>query len=415
MTYINRPLIKKIETALKVSPIVFINGPRQVGKSTLAQKIGEQKFPVSYVTFDNATQLAAATAYPLEFLKGRQEGFLILDEVQLVPDLFRALKIVIDEARLQGQNINGRYLLTGSANILALPKLSEALVGRMSVSTLYPLAAFEVVDGQGNFIERIFNQDFHGMRSSSLSLLEVIWQSTFPEISHKSKEERGIWFEGYLTSIIQRDIRALFELDKIALLPNLLKVLAFRVGNLLNDADIARDLGLNPVTEKHYRKVLEMMFLTFEIMPWFRNIGKRLVKASKGYIMDTSFLCAVLNYDLETLQFQNPSFFGHVLENFVVSELKKLASYEKEKVSILHFRKSDGKEIDILLEKEDRTLVAIEIKSREHIDERDFKAIRELQEEIGKDFVTGIVLYRGKEVVPFGKDMWALPLHFLWN
>lgn len=415
METVPRYIRSRLFDALKINPVVFLNGPRQAGKSTLVQGLSESEFSAEYVTFDSATQVAAATSAPVEFLTARTFP-LIIDEVQLVPEIFRALKMVVDEMRLSERGkANGRFLLTGSANILALPKLSDALVGRMQVLTLYPFSSSEAIGGKGNALQRIFEQDFTNLTSKELSLIEVIELATFPEISGKDSLTRSAWFEGYLTTILQRDVRLLADLEKIGVLPTLLRVLAARAGNLMNDADISRDIGLNAVTSKFYRKILQMMFLIFDVPPWVRNIGKRLVKSSKGYITDTLLLLHMLGYHLRDVRTKMPHLFGHIIENFVAVELMKLLSFGVVKGELYHFRTSDGKEVDFCLEKADGSLVGIEVKTSEVVDASDFRDLKELEASIKADFITGIVLYMGKDVVPFGKNLWAVPFHILWQ
>lgn len=412
MSHIKRHARHRLLEALNVSPVVFLNGPRQAGKSTLVQSIAKKHYPAEYVTFDSTTQMAAAANSPESYLKERK-GALIIDEVQLVPEIFRALKVVVDELRLDHPKLKGRFLLTGSANIMALPKLSDPLVGRMSVLTLYPLAASEALSGNGHFIERLFNKDFE-TDASKQKLTEVMRLATYPEISGSEKLERTTWFDGYLTTILQRDVRALAEIEKLSTLPNLLRILANRAGGLVNDADIARDAGLNPVTSRNYKTLLKMLFLTFELAPWSRNIGKRLVKSPKGYMSDTLLLCHLMQYELSDLEQNRPELFGHVLENFVATELLKLMTFQNEKMDLYHFRTSDNKEVDFVLEKSNGQLAAIEVKQRDSVSKADFKGLEELQSLAGHDFICGIVLYRGRDVVPFGQNLWAVPVSNLW-
>ena len=227
--------------------------------------------------------------------------------------------------------------------------------------------------------------------------------------------ERAIWFDGYLATILQRDVKMLVELEKIALLPNLLRLLATRAGSLINDADIARDLGFNPVTEKTYRTILNMMFLTFNVRPWFRNLGKRLVKSPKGYIIDTLLLCHLLDYHLETLRKEKPDLFGDVVENFVATEIIKLLTFSKTRAQLFHFRTSDGKEVDFVLERPDGSIFGIEVKTSELVNSSDFNGLRTLATLANKSFIGGAVLYYGRDVVPFGDKLWALPFHILWQ
>jgi len=414
-----RKITTKLTEALKVSPIVFLNGPRQSGKSTLvrsiANQIGTQGKPATYHTFDRPTEMAAAASAPEAFLTA-YKGTLIIDEVQLVPELFRPLKIVVDEVRITDkENANGKYLLTGSANILALPKLSDPLVGRMTVLSLYPFAGTEAILGKGDAIERLFNMDYENIEYMHYSVTNMIKLATFPEISIKPPGERSIWFDGYITTILQRDAKQLADLEKISLLPSLLRILANRSGGLINEADISRDAGLNPVTSKFYRNILKMMFLNFDVPPWYKNIGKRLVKSAKGYLTDTSLLSHMLELDIDNIEKNKPELFGRLLENFVASELTKLLTFSPTKAQLFHFRTSDGKEVDFILERQDGSIVGIEVKKSEAVTANDFKGLKELAELAPKEFIGGVVLYSGKQVVPFGKNLWAVPFQLLWQ
>ncbi len=403
MAHINRHIRNKLLKGLSVSPVVFLNGPRQAGKSTLVQAIAKEDYPAEY----------AAVNAPETYLRERS-GNLIIDEVQLVPEIFRALKVVVDELRQQDSaKITGRFLLTGSANIMALPKLSDPLVGRMSVLTLYPLAGAEVLAGKGDFIERLFNKNFEA-DAGKHKLSDVMRAATYPEISGADMHERTTWFDGYLTTILQRDVRALAEIEKLSTLPNLLRILASRAGGLVNDADIARDAGLNPVTSRNYKTLLKMLFLTFELPPWYRNIGKRLVKSPKGYMSDTLLLCHLLQYELNDIEKNRPELFGHVLENYVATELLKLMTFRDDKMDLFHFRTSDNKEVDFVFEKPNGQLAAIEVKQRDSVSKSDFKGLEELQNVTKQDFTCGVILYRGRDIVPFGENLWAIPMSNLW-
>jgi len=420
MKTLTRKIKPNLLDTLKVSPIIFVNGPRQAGKSTLVQglikELGNKKNPAEYVSFDKPVQMAAAASEPETFLSSHEASCFIIDEVQMVPEIFRALKIVVDDLRRKNKaKANGRFLLTGSANILALPRLADPLVGRMSVMTLYPFCVAEALNNQGNGLDRLINQNFKSLQNHKLTLTDAIKLATFPEISNKKPSERAIWLDGYLTTILQREVRMLVEIEKTSLLPNLLRLLATRAGSLINDADIARDLGLNPVTEKAYRTILQMLFLTFNIRPWFRNLGKRLVKSSKGYLIDTLLLCHILDYRLEDLHKNKPDLFGHVVENFVATELLKLLTFSKIRAQLFHFRTSDGKEVDFVLERPDGSVFGIEVKTSELVDNRDFNGLRVLAALSKKDFIGGAVFYNGRDVVSFGDKLWALPFHILWQ
>lgn len=414
MTDINRHIKAKLLRLLKDSPIVFLNGPRQAGKSTLVQKIAQKEFDADYVTFDSSVQIAGAMSDPTNYLINRNKA-LIIDEVQLVPEIFRALKITIDELRINKKSkVVGRFLLTGSANIMALPQLSNALVGRMSLLTLYPISASEALGNKGNFIDKIFKKIFKNF-SKKADLINIINLATYPEISGASVKKQNSFFDGYITTILQRDVRNISKIDKLNILPNLLRILANRAGNLINDADIARDVGLGHVTTRNYKTLLKMLFLTIEIKPWYRNISKRLVKAPKGYLIDTKLLCYLLGYDLKEIEKNRPEVFGHILENFVAVELLKLITFSDETLDLFHFRTSDNKEVDFVIEKSNGQLVAIEVKKTDNITKSDFKSLLELQKLTKDDFSCGIVFYTGLEVVSFSDKLFAVPIQNLWQ
>lgn len=416
--YLYRHITPGIKEALKASPIVFLNGARQTGKSTLAKVVAPDMVPggrpADYITLDRATYLAAASSAPEAFLAGYSAP-LIIDEVQMAPQLFRALKIVVDDARQEkGGRANGRYLLTGSANILALPKLADSLVGRMAILTLYPFTAGEATGNDLGGLKQILQLDFKNIGDRGLTLVEAIKRGTFPEIASANRETRSVWFDSYITSILQRDVRQIADLEKMSLLPHLLNVLAARTGALMNDSEIARDVGLNSVTGKFYRNILKLMFLTFDVSPWYRNLGKRLVKSPKGYLIDTCLICHLLDYSIDDIAVRKPDLFGHLIENFVATELLKQLSNSDIKAKLYHFRTSDGKEVDFILEKPDGSVFAIEVKRAETVTMSDFKGIKEFQELTGTDFTGGIVFYSGKDAVPFGKNLWAVPFFALW-
>lgn len=415
MPHFQRSITPLILQSLQEMPAVFLNGPRQAGKSTLVTEI-MQHIKADYVTLDNISVLSAAESDPVGFLHNLPKP-IIIDEVQLVPDLSRVIKQHIDEMRLANkQQSYGQFLLTGSANIMALPMLAEALVGRMQILTLYPLSIGEALKKREGFIDTLFNQtQVHLLNSvQNLSFDTLVKKATFPEIASNLQIDANKWFESYLTTLLQRDVRALAEIEKISLLPKMLKLIAARAGSLLNDASLARDVGLNAVTYHRYHLLLQHLFLLITVPPWFRNINKRLVKSPKIYLTDTYLLCYLLGIDISSLQKQNPELFGHVLENWVASELTKQLTLHNDG-TLYHFRTQDNKEIDFIIERRDSTLIGIEVKSSQTVTTADFSALKMLQETLGDDFVKGIVLYLGKGVIPFGKKLYAMPISTLWS
>ncbi|TVR06299.1 MAG: ATP-binding protein, partial [Spirochaetaceae bacterium] len=402
MSFIPRRIAGQIMAALRSNPVVYVNGPRQAGKSTLVRTLAQEEFPADYVTLDNATQMAAAASSPGTFLGARSRP-VIIGEVQLVPDLFRVLKEIVDEKRFEDpRHGNGQFLLTGSADIMALPKLADALVGRMSVKTLLPFSATERDRDSRSFLNDLFAGRFvidstpRSSASPTKELEQAISRATFPPVAQAGDEARASWFEGYLSTIIHRDLRSLAEIEKLAVVPRLLHALASRAGSLLNDASIARDVGLNPVTSKNYRMLLNSLFLSFDVPPWYRNIGKRLVKSEKGYITDTMLLCHLLGRTLGELRGNRPDLYGHVVENFIATELKKQLSWAPGvPAQLLHFRTSDNREVDFVLERPDGSLAGIEVKTSDLVRSSDFSGLRALKELAPESFRCGVVLYSG--------------------
>lgn len=416
MTYIHRALEPRLREALAVMPAVFVNGPRQAGKSTLARHLAEAGFDAHYVTFDNVATFAAAARDPEAFLRAFDKP-VIIDEVQMVPGIFRALKLLIDERRTTAKtSANGRFLLTGSANVLALPELSQALVGRIAVLSLYPLSATEALADAKPVIDAWFDHKppFSSIdRARASGLDAVIRRATFPEIAGAKPDAAALWFDGYLTALLQRDIKQLAEVENIPALPNIVKVLAARAGGLLNDADCARDAKLNTMTYRRYRALLQQLFLIALVPPWHRNVVKRVIKSPKLFFADTALLAHELGVDLPGLKQQNPPLFGRILENFVATELMKQLTAVSDG-ALHHFRTVDGKEVDFLVERRNGKLLGIEVKASSNVTAADFAGLQTLKAQAGKDFVRGIVLHLGKDTLPFGEDMFAMPLEALW-
>ncbi len=414
MRYVTRRLSDKVLFSLKNNPVVFLNGPRQSGKSTLARMLIGDDYPAGYLSFDDESQRASASVSPEKFLS-QLEGSAVIDEVQMVPSLFRALKLAVDEVRFRDkERSNGRFLLTGSANITVLPELSDSLVGRMSVRTLYPFAACEIFEGKGDFVERLFSLDFADIKDS-LPVNDVIQSATFPEVSEKPEDERSEWFRDYLLTIIQREGRIIGETERIDPLPRLLGILAARPGDLVNDERIARDMELKLATGRKYRDMLKAMFLTHDVSPWRRDVRGRLVRAPKSYVVDTLLLCHLLGRDLAGMRERRPVLYGHVVENFVASELLKLLSFSGIRAELFHFRAVSGEEVDFVLERPDGSLAGIEVKSSDHVDSADFRGLKVLRDLVKEDFACGIVLYAGENAVSFGEKLTAVPLSALWQ
>jgi predicted AAA+ superfamily ATPase len=408
---LKRWITPRILDALADNPVVFLNGARQTGKSTLVQALSAKHYPARYLTLDDAGVLAAASADPAGFLAGL-EGPTILDEVQRAPQLFLPLKAQVDRNRRPG-----RFLLTGSANVLLLPRLADSLAGRMEILTLWPLSQGEIDGMQDGFIDAVFSKKLAALSGSAetrKALLERALRGGYPEaIARASGERREAWFGSYLTAILQRDIRDLAQIEGLALLPRLLALLATRAGALLNVSDLSRSAVLPQSTLKRYLALLETTFLVQLLPAWSGNRGKRLVKAPKLFVVDSGLMAHLLGYT-GPAPAEGPSA-GALLENFAVMELRKQTAWSKTRVNLFHFRTSAGQEVDLVLEDAAGRVVGVEIKSSATIGDADFRGLRALAEQAGKAFQRGVLLYTGSASVPFGPALHALPMSAIWR
>ena len=399
-----------LRTALADRPVVLLNGARQTGKTTLARAVAEE-VGARYVTLDDLTMLGAARGDAAGFLAGFAQP-LVLDEVQRAPELLLAIKAAVDRRRTPG-----RFLLTGSANVLLVPRVAESLAGRMEIVPLWPFSQGEVEGAVEGFIEAAFGdapQAFGGPAASA-RLVERVLHGGYPEVVPlASAERRRAWFDAYVTTILQRDVRDLARIEGLTELPRLLTLLASRPMAQLNYADLSRGTGLPQSTLKRYFALLETVFLVRLLPPWHANIGKRLVKTPKVLLTDTGLAAHLMGVDDARLA-QDRSLLGGLLETFVSMELVKQTGWSADPPALYHFRTHEGGEVDLVLERRGGALVGIEVKSAATVSAADFKGLRVLAEVAGRRFRRGIVLYTGSEVVPFGTKLHAVPVEALWH
>ena len=390
---------------------MYLQGARQTGKSTLVQAIASEHGFADYLTLDNASVMAAAESDPEGFVAGLT-GPAVIDEVQRAPRLAVAIKSAVDRHRRAGQ-----FLLTGSASVMALPKLSESLAGRVELHTLWPFSQGEIIGHRESFIDRAFAAKFRAADAETLAegkLVERIIRGGYPEAQRREKDERRhAWFDSYLTAILQRDVRDLANIDRFADVPRLLALLASRASQLLNYSDVARSLSIPQTTLKRYMTLMEMTFLVRLLPAWFTNIGKRLAKSPKLLVVDVGLLAHLLGVDSAGLR-RDRTLLGHVLENFVAMELFKQMGWSRKKCGMFHFRTEAGQEVDLVLEDASGRLVGIEVKAGATVEKRDFRGLEVLADAVGDRFVRGLVLYTGQTSVPFGKELRALPIAQLW-
>lgn len=402
-----KPFLKK---ALKRSPIVLLNGARQVGKSTLALEfLKEGNF--NYLTFDDETVYLAAKSDPSGFIQSLQKP-VIIDEVQRVPEIFLPIKIDVDQNR-----VAGRYLLTGSANPLLIPRLGDSLAGRMEIVDLMPLSQGEISGITETFIDTAFSDQHFKCPKKILSKNELyhkILVGGYPSVQGKDEEEVEAWMRAYINLLLQRDIKDLAQIEKLTDLPNLLKILAFRASNLLNVAEVSRECKMVATTVHRYIALLETIFIISLQKSWHTNLGLRFIKSPKVFLIDSGLLTYLLGINMERALTDSVQM-GKALENFIVSEFKKQSTWSKTRPDLYHFRTFEGKEVDIVLENRAGQIVGIEIKSSASVNAHAFKGLKFLQEKVPDKFVKGIVFYGGSKCVPFGKNMFALPINTLWR
>lgn len=410
--YVERRIAARLVAALRDTPVVILNGPRQSGKSTLAQELVRQGVLSTYLTFDSAAELASAAADPDGFVRGLG-GPAVIDEVQHVPDLFRAIKLSVDRDRRPG-----RFLLTGSVDVLLAPRISESLAGRMELHTLWPLSQGEIEGGGDRFVEAVFEDGppaFDGDSGTRRALAERIVRGGYPEVVTRPPDRRADWFSSYVTAIVQRDIRSLAEIDALIAVPGLLQLLAARVGSLLNMAELSRSSGIPYTTLTRYISLLEATFVLRRIPAWSGGLGQRLLKHPRVFLCDSGLAATLQRVDVERLTTADPTLVGPLIENFVAMELVKQLSWHRPSTSLYHFRSVAGEEVDLVLERADGKVVGIELKASATVGEGDLRGLRALAAATRRKFHRGVVLYMGSRTLPFGANTHAVPLSALWK
>lgn len=396
--------------ALADAPVVLIHGPRQCGKTTLAHEIASSK-GYAYFTFDDAVTLGAATTDPVGFVADLPER-CILDEVQRVPSLFTSIKAAVDRGRLPG-----RFLLTGSANVLLVPKLADSLAGRMEILRLHPLAQCELAGRPPGFLDALFAGRFKTRSYGRLGkeLAARIAAGGYPAaLRRATPRRRATWYRDYIETLVQRDVRDLARIASLDALPRLLALAAGQTARLINVSDLAAPFQLSRPTIKDYVTLLEGVFLVEQLPPWHSNRLSRLVKTPKLHLGDTGVACALLGLDDAAL-WQDRDAFGQLLETFVFQELRRHASWRDDDIRFHHFRDRDGVEVDLVLERGGRELAGVEVKATATVTAADFSGLRKLRDAAGKRFTAGVVLYDGETSVGFGEGLYAVPVRALWE
>lgn len=400
----------RLAEALSDTPVVLIHGPRQCGKTTLARAFGETR-GYSYFSFDDDVARAAAEADPAGFA-GDLPPKAILDEVQRVPTLFTALKTVVDRNRAPG-----RFILTGSANVLLVPRLADSLAGRMEILRLHPLAQSELAVKVPRFLDALFADGFKTRSYERLGteLAQRIVAGGFPAaLARPVARRRGEWYRNYVETLVQRDVQSLSRIGALDALPRLLALAASQTARLLNISDLAAPFQSSRPTIRDYMTLLERVFLVEALPPWHSNRLSRLIKTPKLHIGDTGVACSLLGLDASALA-RDRTTMGQLLETFVFQELRRQASWHESATTFHHFRDKDNAEVDIVLERGSHDVAGVEVKAAATVKSSDFRGLRKLRDAAGKRFCAGVVLYDGETSASFGDRFHAVPLRALWE
>lgn len=401
-----RHLDALLRESLQDTPAVLVNGPRQCGKTTLVRQFEGE---MAYFSLDDPALLAAVRADPLGFVKRLDRA--IIDEVQRAPQLLMALKLVIDQDRRPG-----RFLLTGSANLMALPQIADSLAGRVEILTLLPLSHSELTRRPNTFLSQARAQSWSLTPLSALAPVDMPQQvlaGGYPEMQQRATPaRRQAWARAYMTTLIERDIQDIAQIDQISQVPQLLSIAAELSGQLMNLSQIGGQINLNGKTVDKYLSILEKLFLVRRLPAWSRNELSRLIKTPKIHFLDAGLQSTLTRLTPELAVTQRTRF-GATLETWVFGELLKLLSITPESWFLSHYRDKDQVEIDFVLESPLREIIGVEVKASASVQLSDFKSLRRLREIVGPQFVTGIVLYDGTSALPFGDGLWAVPLNQL--
>ncbi|MCQ8897402.1 ATP-binding protein [Limnobacter humi] len=403
-----RRIQSRLIEALADTPVVLLTGPRQSGKTTLVRGITAEG--MRYLTLDDQLTLMSAQQDPVGFIRALDRA--VIDEIQRAPALLLAIKKSVDEDRRPG-----RFLLTGSANLMALPTVADSLAGRMENLLLMPLSQCEVEGHSTNWIDSVFDGRIPqpGQYLAEMNLVDRVLRGGYPEaIARPTSRRRTVWAQQYINALIQRDVRDIAAIEKLDHLPRFLSALAQMAGQMCNYTQLGAQLGLDNKTASKYVGVFEQMYLLKRIEVWAHNRLNRVLKTAKLQFIDSGLLAMLQGLTANEVQ-QNRTRFGNVLESFVYGELLKATTTSEGVYSLMYYRDADQVEVDIVIENTVGDLVGVEVKASATVKDSDLRGLRKLSGLAGSKFKMGIVLYDGDDTLPLGNNLWAAPLATLWG
>lgn len=403
-----RQIESRIAEAMADTPVVLLAGPRQAGKTTLVRQVAEGG--LRYLTLDDELTLMSARQDPAGMIRSLDRA--VIDEIQRAPELLLAIKKSVDEDRRPG-----RFLLTGSANLMALPNVADSLAGRMETLSLLPLSQSEIEGRSTNWLDAVFADKLlqPGSYARVDDLFERVLRGGYPEaVSRPTARRRKTWARQYLDAIVQRDVRDVAGIEKLDQLLRFLRALAQTAGQMCNYTQLAGQVGLDGKTAAKYVGVFEQMYLLKRVDVWARNRLSRVVKSPKLQFIDSGLLSTLLDLAVDEVQ-KDKTRFGSVLETFVYAELLKHTTTAQGDYSLMYYRDADKVEVDVVIENAAGQLVGVEVKAAATVMERDLRGLKKLCAIAGKSFKKGILLYDGDETMPLGNGIWAVPLSTLWG
>ena len=403
-----RSLAPRVRDALDDTPVVAIVGPRQAGKSTLIATITAEREGWTSWTLDDLDVLERALEDPAGLIAATT-GPVAIDEVQRAPRLLLAIKAAVDRDRRPG-----RFLVTGSADVFALPRYGDALTGRVEVAQLRPFSQGELEGTHEDFAAWAFGSHAPRTPPPLDDLAERVLRGGFPPaVARPTPRRRRAWFDAYLATSLQRDVHDVAHLARLGDLPRLVRLLAARTARPSNLADLSRTAGVPTTTLARYLQALQALFLIEEVPAWSTNAGKRLARRPKLLMSDTGMAAALL--DVTSARWAGAAEArGALVETFVALELRKQLAWSEVGATLHHYREHDGAEIDLLLEAPDGRVVGIEVKAGQRVGSDSVRHLTALRDALGDRFARGVVLHGGPTVLPLGDRLWALPISALW-